>query len=70
MRDAHLHVRLEQQLLEQMKAYAHRTGKTLSQIVLDHFRYLLSMEKVQRGMVKALEETKRMPHVSRTRASR
>lgn len=66
MRDAQLHVRIETQLIEQMKSYSRNCGKTLSQIVLDHFRYLLSMDKVQRGMVTALEETKRMPHVSRT----
>jgi len=33
--------------------------------VVEHFRYLLSVERVQTGMVVALEEAERMDHGSR-----
>lgn len=39
-----LTLRIEEQLIEQAKSYAARTGKSVSQIVADYFR-LLTFEK-------------------------
>lgn len=41
-----LTLRLEEQLIEQAKAYASRTGKSLSQVVADYFRLLATEKKV------------------------
>ena len=65
MKDQHLHVRLEGELFTQIKEYAVQHHKTVTQLVVEHFRYLLSVEKVQTGMCTALEEAKRMDHGSR-----
>lgn len=40
-----LTLRLEEQLIEQAKAYAGRTGKSLSQVVADYFRLLTTEKK-------------------------
>ena len=65
MKDRHLHIRLEDELFEQVKCYAGKHHKTVTQLVVEHFRYLLSVERVQTGMVVALEEAERMDHGSR-----
>jgi hypothetical protein len=65
VKDRNLHVRLENELLEQVKRYAERHHKTVTQLVVEHFRYLISVDEVKTGMVTALEETKRMGHGAR-----
>ena len=66
MKDAHLHVRLEEQLFEQVRDYADRHHKTVTQLVVEHLRYLLSVDSVQSGMIDSLEATKRMSNGLRT----
>lgn len=62
MKDAHLHIRLESGLLEQVRQYAEQHHKTVTQIILEHFLYLLTVDKVQTGMVQAFEDTRKMNH--------
>jgi hypothetical protein len=66
MKDAHLHVRLEARLLEQVRGYAAKQHKTVTQLVVEHLRYLLSVDVVQDGMISALKETERMRNGIRT----
>ena len=40
-----LTLRLEEELIEQAKSYASRTGKSVSQLVADYFRLLTSGKK-------------------------
>lgn len=44
-----LTLRLEEELIEQAKAYAVKTGKSLSQVVADYFRLLTTAEKKPAG---------------------
>jgi hypothetical protein len=62
MKNRSLHVRIDDALLERVKLYAERHNKTVTQLVLDHFHYLLSVEDVETGMVTALGKSKGMLH--------
>ena len=42
-----LTLRLDQRLIRRAKAYARRTGRSVSQIVADYFRLLESEEKAE-----------------------
>lgn len=44
-----LTLRLEEELIEQAKAYAGRAGKSLSQVVADYFRLLTTADKRSAG---------------------
>ncbi len=44
-----LTLRLEEDLIEQAKAYAGKTGKSLSQVVADYFRLLTTASKRPAG---------------------
>lgn len=44
-----LTLRLEEELIEQAKAYAGKTGKSLSQVVADYFRLLTTANKRPAG---------------------
>lgn len=67
MKNAQLHIRLDSDLLEQVRQYAGQHDKTITQIVTEHFRYLLSVETVRNGIVSAMQSTEKMCHGARAR---
>lgn len=56
MKEGRLHLRLDPQMLKQMKVYSKRRGTNLTALVTKHFQELLEAEKVEKGTQPLLVE--------------
>lgn len=54
-----LTLRLEDQLIEQAKSYAAKTGKSVSQVVADYFKLLVSEQKKPVGRASPITQSLR-----------
>ena len=55
MKNSRIYIRIDSSLAKKIKGYAKRKRSTVTQLVLDHFQYLLSVEAVKDGIMQAAQ---------------